>query len=133
MESGNLHVDRLQRFMNIFGINRFKIISADSKTIRAQIGWPDDGSDDYDEAEKVQNILWHIQDDESIEDALILGEFIRNNNLISIDKIIVDYELLQSKINWESKKFDKALNILLAIKVSMIDDGEETDIFFIHF
>lgn len=119
--------------MNIFGINRFRVYSADSKTIRAQVGWPDDGSDDYDETEEVQDILWHIQDDESMEDALALGEFIREKNLISIDKISVDYELLQSKVNWESKKFDAALNTLLSIRVSMLDDGEETDSFFVHF
>ncbi len=50
----------------------------------------------------------------------------------AISKIIVDYELLQSKINWESKKFDAALNTLLSIRVSMLDDGEETDSFLIH-
>ena len=133
MEPKSINVQRLHRFMNTFGINRFRIYSEDANIIKAQVGWPDDGSDDYDENEEVQDILWHVQDEEAMEDALQLAEFIKDNGLISIDKIKIDYELLQSKINWESKKFDAALNTLLSIKVSMLDNGEETDSFFIHF
>lgn len=133
MKLSSIHAIRLHRFMNLFGINRFKIFLANSKIIRAQVGWPDDGSDEYEEAEEVQDIVWHIQDCESMDDALTLGEFIRDNKLISIDKVIVDYEILQSKINWESKKFDAALNTLISIRVSRLDNGEETDSFFIHF
>jgi len=128
-----VNADRLFKFMSLFGINRFKILTLDSKTIKAQVGWPDDGTENYDENEEVQDILWHIQDDESIEDALTLGKFLLDNKLIANDKIVVDYEILQSKINWDSRKFDTALQTLLSIKVSMLDDDKETDSFFIHF
>lgn len=133
MEANDLYADRLHRFMSIFGINRFEISLSDPKIIRATVGWPDDGSEDYDETDEVQNILWHVQDDEAIEDALILGKFIFDNKLISIDKIIVNSNFLQNKINWKKERFNLALKMLLSIKVSMLDYGEETDSFFIHF
>ncbi len=126
MEKSNMHIDRLSRFMSLFGISRFKIVSCDEKIIKAQVEWLED-------EEEVQDILWHVQDNGSMEDALMLGNFIFDNKLISNDKIIVDYEILQSKINWDSKRFDRALNTLLSIKVSMLEEGKETDSFFIHF
>lgn len=126
MEKNNIHTDRLFKFMSLFRISRFKILSVDDKTIKAQVGWADD-------EEESQDILWHIQDNDSMEDALTLGKTIYDNKLLSNDKIIVDYEILQGKINWPSKKFEAALDTLLSIKVNMLDDGEETDIFFIHF
>lgn len=127
MEKSNMHIDRLSRFMSLFGISRFKVVSCDSKTVKAQVRWLGD------EEEEIQDILWRIQDNGSMEDALTLGKFIFDNKLIKNDKIIVDYEILQSKLNWHSKRFEPALDTLLSIKVNMLDDSKETDSFFIHF
>ena len=37
------------------------------------------------------------------------------------------------EINWENERIKKSIETLLSIKVSMIDDGKETDSFFLHF
>lgn len=123
----------LFRFMYLFKIDRFKILEVTNKKINVQIGWPDDGSLYYEEDEEVQEIEWDVQEFSNIEDALLLAEFIYDNNLIDIDKIIISPEELLKKIQWNEKRFELALGTLLNIKVDMIDDGKKSDYFFIHF
>ena len=123
----------LFRFMYLFKIDRFKILKVTNKKINVQIGWPDDGSLYYEEDEEVQEIEWDVQEFSNIEDALLLAEFIYDNNLIDIDKIIISPEELLKKIQWNEKRFELALGTLLNIKVDMIDDGKKSDYFFIHF
>lgn len=75
----------------------------------------------------------------SEKDALNLSEicsFIKSNNYSLNDKIIITEEqlleeLLKSK--WEKEEAKSLINLLLDIEVKMIDDGEETDSFFLHF
>ncbi len=75
----------------------------------------------------------------SEKDALSLSEicsFIKNNHYSLNDRIIITEEqlleeLLKSK--WEKKEAKTLINLLLDIEVKMIDDGEETDSFFLHF
>ena len=123
----------LFRFMYLFKIDRFKILEVTNKKINVQVGWPDDGSLYYEEDEEVQEIEWDVQEFSNIEDALLLAEFIYDNNLIDIDKIIISPEELLKKIQWNEKRFELALGTLLNIKVDMIDDGKKSDYFFIHF
>ncbi len=75
----------------------------------------------------------------SEKDALSLSEicsFIKNNHYSLNDRIIITEEqlleeLLKSK--WKKKEAKTLINLLLDIEVKMIDDGEETDSFFLHF
>lgn len=75
----------------------------------------------------------------SEKDALNLSEictFIKNNNYSLNDKIIITEEQLLEEIlksKWEKKEAKSLINLLLDIEVKMIDDGEETDSFFLHF
>ena len=123
----------LFRFMRLFGASLFSLLSATDSQISAVVAWADDcrkGFPDYDD---MQEILWHIPQMHYIDDALRLGELMYDNGWILSDRITVSKSTLQDEIKWENEKLCKALEALLALKVSMVDDGEETDAFFLHF
>ena len=123
--------------MILFEINRFTLLAESETSIRARIGWSDDGSPFYEEEEEVQEIEWTIQHFANIDDAHALVSFVRDNRLISIDKIVVPpeelFEKVQPKFNWDQQRFDLALETLLNFKVDMIDEGKKSDFFFVHF
>ncbi|MGV7221606.1 MAG: hypothetical protein ACQ9MH_08785 [Nitrospinales bacterium] len=127
------YIGYLFRFMQLFEINRFQLFEFCKHTIKARVGWGDDGSAYYDKEEEVQDIEWDIQVFDNIEDTLLLAEFIIDNNLISIDKIIISEVELYKRINWGKEKFDSSLKSLLNFRVDMVDEGKRTDYFFIHF
>lgn len=123
----------LFRFMLVFDINRFQLLGISGETIKARIGWADDGAPDYQEGEEVQDIEWDIQKFENMEDALFLIEYLIENHFISSDKIIINESELREKLGWESYRYDNALKTLLSIRVDMVDDGKRSDYFFVHF
>ncbi len=133
MRSTTRIISYLFRFMLIFGINRFWVFSASETSIKARIGWADDGAPDYDEDEEVQDVEWSVQSLDSFEDALQISEFLIDEKLMLNDKVTIDKEELFNRIGWEKDKYDVAINTLLSIKVDMLDDGRKTDYFFIHF
>jgi len=126
-------VSCLFRFVLLFKINRFTILGIADKTIKARIGWADDGSLGYHEDEEVQDIEWDIQDLDYLEDALILAEFILDNKIIQGDKITITPDEFKKKLGWEKSRYDSALKALLDIRVDMVDEGKRTDHFFVHF
>lgn len=121
------------RFMLIFEINRFWVFSASETSVKARVGWADDGVPDYDEDEEVQDIEWDVQCFDNFEDALELSEYLIDNKLIRVDKITIDREELCNRISWGKDRYDAAINTLLRIKIDMLDNGRKTDYFFIHF
>lgn len=131
--SKNRSISYLFRFMLIFEINRFHVLSETEQTITAKVGWPDDGTPDYDEDEETQYIEWDIQHFDNIEDAIWLSEYLCEHELIYSDKILISTEDLCKHISWNSKKVQEAIDTLLQIKVDMIDDGKKSDFFFLHF
>jgi hypothetical protein len=66
------------------------------------------------------------------EDVRKLLLFLSENNLMDIDKIVKPIDELN--IDFIAKdKIEKVWNELFEIEVRMIDDGEETDRYFIHY
>ncbi len=120
------------RFMRLFGISLFSILSATERQIGAIIAWADDCQKGLPEYDDTQEVLWHIPAPNNIDDALRLGELMYDKGWILSDKITVSMTELQNEINWEMERFKKSVETLLSIKVSMIDDGKETDTFFLH-
>lgn len=124
-------------FMKLFDINRFEVISENKENIHACVGYPNDGSIDYDEDEETQEILWEIQKLSNKDDVLRLIEFLCENQLMHSDNIKVSYSELEKKISkdfsWDKIRTENAINNLLNVKVDMIDDNELTDFFFVHF
>lgn len=126
-------ISNLFRFMLIFDINRFRIFRVTETSIRAQVGWADDGVRDYDEDDEVQDIEWNVQYYDNFDDALELAEYLIDNKLMRSDKVTIDREELFSRIAWEKDRYDAAINTLLCIKVDMLDEDRKTDCFFVHF
>lgn len=130
-------VAHLFHFMLLFGINRFFLLAESETTIKARVGWPDDGSPNYEEEDDVQEIEWDVQSFSNIAEVLALITLIRDMNLISIDKVIISpeelFEKVQQSLNWDKQRFDLALDTLLNFKVDMIDEGRKSDYFFVHF
>ena len=121
------------RFMLIFDINRFWILDVSETSVKARVGWGDDGAPDYDEDEEVQDIEWAVQPFENLEDALEIAEYLIDNKLVRGDKITIDKEALFKRISWDRDKYDAAIDTLLSIKIDMLDNGRKTDYFFVHF
>lgn len=89
--------------------------------------------------EEIQEFCWHKREDEVPSNYVInLAKLIKDNNLLSIDKIIItrnELRLLYNNsynLNFQKEEFSKLLESLEEIEVPMVDDGKETDVYFIH-
>ncbi len=94
---------------------------------------------DYSDPEETQDFCWHLKEQEAPNTNVFnLAKLIHKNDLLSIDKITVNREDLRNLYNDEfnmamdEAEFDQILDALLEIEVNMIDDGKETDVYFIH-
>jgi len=88
----------------------------------------------YDESdpEERQDFVWHMTEDNvPSDDVRKVIEYMANNKLIDIDKIIKPIDELPLNFIEQHQK-EKIFNELFNIQVRMIDDGEETDRYFIH-
>lgn len=88
----------------------------------------------YDETSQneQQDFVWHMTEDKvPSEDVRKVIAYIKENNLINIDKIIKPIDELNLDFFDQCKKRE-VIDTLFAIEVKMIDDGEETDRYFIH-
>lgn len=66
----------------------------------------------------------------------ILINYLIDNKLIKGDRIIKtekDLKELLIQIGWNEDDINKMIEELLSIEIKMIDEGEETDSFFLHF
>jgi hypothetical protein len=87
--------------------------------------------------EDTQAFSWNIpSSSEQFPNTVALINYLSENNLVSIDKIIISEDSLISRlkeIGWDSQKINTSLHSLCSINVPMVDNGERTDSFFIHF
>lgn len=107
-------------------IEEYRIV--DDKVIGV-VGWADE--------EDKQTFIWKNTSNYSQSaDAKLLCDYLNDANLVNGDVIIITEEKLLLKLKaegWSSTVANNALRVLLSIKVKMLDDGEETDSFFLHF
>jgi hypothetical protein len=93
------------------------------------ITWKDD--------EEKQDFSWTLQFDEAILYKMkLLCDFIKEDKLINCDKITIseaELKIQSSKLNWNLYEAEEQINNLCSVEVKMIDDGQESDSFFIHF
>ena len=89
-----------------------------------------------DEVDK-QDFYWFFDPAEIVvPEAKLLCDYLSNNNLMNGDKVAVsENDLLTQLINagWNRDKAQECINYLCSVEVKMIDDGQQTDSFFIHF
>ena len=87
---------------------------------------------DLNDPEERQDFVWLITETKvPSDDVKKLLEFLSKNNIINIDKIFTPIE--EIKIDFIDKSnLEKVWDELFDIEVRMIDNGEETDGYFIH-
>jgi len=119
-------INFLKCFASLFDAE-FKLDKLNNHIYIGEFIWPED----------TQKIKWENNLNLNEIDILInLCEYLKENQLIKTDKILLNPpELINSLIKegWEKDDALKAIKNLTEIEVKMIDDNEETDSFFIHF
>ena len=94
---------------------------------------------DLNDPEETQDFCWHKSEQE-VPDNIIcnMASLLKSNNLLDSDKIKVSRETLHTQYNkafntsLSTKQFTSAIEALEHIEVPMVDEGKETDTYFIH-
>jgi DNA-binding transcriptional MerR regulator len=87
---------------------------------------------DLTDPEERQDFVCHMTENNvPTEDVKKLLEYLSKNKLIDIDKIFIPIEKLNIDFI-DKSKLENVWHELFNIQVRMIDDGEETDCYFIH-
>ena len=84
----------------------------------------------------MQRFVWHYSNLNHLKMATELLDILKQKEWISIDKIIVsEKELIKylEEIGWNMDDINNVLFFLVSLNINMIDEGEETDMFFVHF
>jgi hypothetical protein len=116
----------LDHFLGLYGVDNVKITKLDKDNIYGIAIYLDD--------EDEQNFCWHMTEQNvPSEDLIKLIKVIKDNKFIRADKIIVTADTIFGKSGWtDMTKFKLVYDKLFDIEVKMIDNGEETDSYFIH-
>lgn len=87
---------------------------------------------DKSDPEEVQDFKWTMTESESPDNYMqILVDYIYETNLLDIDQLkksVADIRVLGLTEQQKNSAFDR----LFEIEVRMVDEGEETDSYFIH-
>lgn len=139
-QKDNLYIELLLSFFRLIGVKSelktFNVSIVDKYTKNAKakgsVLWEDDIIDD-----EPQSFIWYIPSNNIfIKDSILLINYIIENNLIEGDKIsISESELIENLLNknWKKDIIKEALEYLLNLDIRMVDEGEETSAFFVHF
>ena len=118
----------LESFFALFKahIEEFEL---ENNKVSGSLGWKS-------ELEK-QSFVWITELDESVLIKLkLLCEYLIEHDFNQGDKIILSEAKLESnlaELGWNLNEAKKIIDLLCDIEIKMIDDGEETDSFFLHF
>ncbi len=122
----------LMKFLaSFFQLFKAKIekYSIDNNTVYGTVGWENE--------EDKQTFSWNFENEDSkLITTILLCDFLNSKHLVNGDRFIISEEDLVAQLtdaNWLEEEARKAINQLCSIEVDMIDDGEKTDSFFIHF
>lgn len=122
----------LESFLGLFGVTRITI-GFQQTVINGIAYWDDEPIDD-----NFQHFRWKQYESsrEKINRLTSLCDYIKNNKLNSIDKILMSetkfVEILE-RDGWVKNVAQSTIDDLCNVKIKMIDDGKETDSFFLHF
>ena len=117
----------LLSYLKLYGVEKIELINETSNSIS--------GISIYDESdpEERQEFIWHKSEDEVPSSELnILIEKIVAEKWHNGDKISKHIEELEFS-EFDNKTKEKILNELFDVRISMVDDGEESDSYFVHF
>lgn len=94
---------------------------------------------DVGDEEELQDFCWDVSEDD-LPDPLVyqLADLIHRFHLLDVDRLKVSRDTLHAMVVQDLEAevnriaFDEALDELKAIRVAMVEDGEEVDIFYIQ-
>ena len=115
----------LRNFFRLFDIDKVELTKVDIDKIL--------GTAIYNDNEE-QDFCWHMTEENiPFDDLNFLIKIIVDNKLNRNDKIIANETEIFIKSGWtERSKFDKVYNQLFDIEIKMVDNGKESDSFFMH-
>lgn len=94
---------------------------------------------DKNDPEEMQDFCWHVSEEKAPNSQVLkLAKLLNNKKLLSIDQISVTREELRLKYNemhgthTTEAEFIAILEELEEVEVPMVDEGKETDAYFIH-
>ena len=121
----------VRMFLQLFDCSRIVFLESTPDHLLGRVAWEDDPED-------FQEFNVDLRQNPLSEDALALADFLNTRRVVEIDRIVTPRPELREMFlkagyqDWTSQRFDQALARLRAFRVRMIDDGEETDSFFLH-
>ena len=118
----------LDSFFNLFEV-KVRITQFKEEQFSGMLKWEND--------DDTQDFKWYnIFSNEALVILKELCDLIKKYKLNDNDTIIITERELRSKLtsfNWDNNKIEKGIDALISISIKMVDDGEETDSFFMHF
>ena len=79
-----------------------------------------------------QDFVWHMNENKMPADKVLnLLTYLTDNKLLDIDKIKVSVTDIEIP-NCDQEEKEKLFDELFRVKVNMIDNGQETDYYYIH-
>ncbi len=120
-------IEFLKAYFNLFKAQVLEFTSVDNKII-GTVGW-------FNEEDK-QDFIATFSDDFLLPNATLLCKFLNDNNLIMGDLVTISERELISKLiisGWSNGDATNAIDFLFSFEVKMVDDGIESDSFFLHF
>ena len=86
--------------------------------------------------EETQEFVWYYSSFNEIPRAIQLLDILKKNEWLHNDKVIIskqDVVKYLKYMGWENVDINTTFLFLFSLKIKMVDDGKETDSFFIHF
>jgi len=120
------------RFMRLFGTSSFSVVRISTSAVSALVAWPEDCHCGVPSVEDTQQITWEHDSSAELSDCLTVGEFAHDAGWICSDIINVSETELKRGLQWHEERVRNAVTKLLSLRVRMVDDGVETDFFFLH-
>jgi len=133
-------IEFLRQFLGALGAESVAINAEHAESIEGQVYFENDPNASYFDPndDQSQEFIWHCGE-HNVPDyvARAIATLLNNKQLLDVDKIKVSRDTLYAYYTAENgdipyTKFISGLEELLRVEVNMVDDGRETDIFFIH-
>ena len=118
----------LEEFLKLYRVEKVEYKQVDDDKIIGTAVY------DTNDSEEKQEFCWHMSEEKlPSESTLKLIQTINENGWCDIDKITVSAKELFQKLKWNDEKlFNEAFAELFDVEIKMLDNGKETDSFFVH-
>lgn len=130
----------LTEFLGALGAKSISFVTVEDDLISGTVHFdPSRFATLDDELDYKQDFCWHMSEGGVPNEKVFnLARLVHRKRLLDIDRLIVSPDQLREKYNEEYKnnlaqaEFNNILDELKRIRVDMVNDGRETDFFYIH-